>query len=53
MELIKVRWFGFHAAGDTWEAIAELVESVPDMVEDYLREHQDLMLNQIRRQFSP
>ena len=29
---LKIRWLGFDAAGDTWEAINELVESVPDMV---------------------
>ena len=48
---LKVRWLGFDAAGDTWESIAELADSVPDMVEDYLREHQDPMLDRIRRQF--
>ena len=48
---LKVRWLGFDAAGDTWEAIAELAESVPDMVEDYLRNHNESMLNRIRTRF--
>ena len=50
---LKVRWLGFDAAGDTWESIAELAESVPDMVEDYLREHNEPMLNRIRTRFFP
>ena len=51
---LKVRWLGFDAAGDTWEAIAELAESVPDMVEDYLRDHNEpIMLNLIRNRFFP
>ena len=50
---LKVRWLGFDAAGDTWEAINELAESVPDMVEDYLRDHNEPMLNRIRNRFSP
>ena len=50
---LKVRWLGFDAAGDTWEAIAELAESVPDMVEDYLRNHNEPMLNRIRNRFFP
>ena len=50
---LKVRWLGFDAAGDTWEAIAELVESVPEMVEDYLRNHNEPMLNRIRTRFFP
>ena len=50
---LKVRWMGFDAAGDTWESIAELTESVSDMVEDYLREHNESMLNTIRTRFFP
>ena len=50
---LKVRWLGFDAAGDTWKSIAELAESVPDMVEDYLREHNEPMLNRIRNRFFP
>ena len=50
---LKVRWLGFDKAGDTWEAIAELAESVPDMVEDYLRDHNEPMLNKIRSRFFP
>ena len=50
---LKVRWLGFDKAGDTWEAIAELVESVPEMVEDYLRDHNESMLNTIRSRFFP
>ena len=48
---LKVQWLGFDAAGDTWEAINELAESVPDMVEDYLRDYNEPMLNRIRTIF--
>ena len=50
---LKVRWLGFDKAGDTWEAIAELAESVPDLMEDYLRDHNEPMLNRIRSRFFP
>lgn len=44
---LKVRWLGFDAAGDTWEPVASLVESCPDLVEAYLREHNDPMLQRL------
>ena len=37
--LIRVRWLGFDSAHDTHEPASNLVQDVPDMVEEYLREH--------------
>ena len=44
---LKVRWLGFDAAGDTWEPVASLVDTCPDLVEAYLREHNDPMLQRL------
>ena len=44
---LKVRWLGFDAAGDTWETVASLAQSCPDIVEAYLREHQEPMLRRL------
>ena len=44
---LQVRWLGFDRHSDTWEPVAELVESHPDEVEAYLREHDhDAMMQQ-------
>ena len=50
---LKVRWLVFDCAGDTWDPIAELTESLPDLVEDYLRDYNEPMLNRIRQRFFP
>ena len=34
--VIRVRWLGFDATHDSWEALAQLAEDVPEMVEAYL-----------------
>ena len=48
----QVRWLGFDAAGDTWEPVASLVQTCPDLVEAYLREHNDPdLLRLLRRYF--
>ena len=44
---LRVRWLGFDAAGDTWEPVASLVASCPDLVEAYIRENDDPMLRPI------
>ena len=44
---LRVRWLGFDVAGDTWEPIASLTESCPDLVEAYLREHNEPMLRNL------
>ena len=49
----KVRWLGFDVAGDTWEKVAELVESVPDRVEAYLRDNPEPMLTRLLTQYFP
>ena len=50
---IKVRWLGFDAAGDTWEEVSDLVTTVPDMVEAYLRDNPEPMLDRLRGRYFP
>ena len=38
---LTVRWLGYDAAHDSHEPIANLVEDVPDLVQQYLTEHRD------------
>ena len=38
---LKVRWLGYDAAHDSFEPIANLVEDVPNRVQEYLAEHRD------------
>ena len=38
---LLVRWLGFDQAGDTWQDAADIATSVPDIVEDYLRNNPD------------
>jgi hypothetical protein len=38
---LTVRWLGYDAAHDSPEPIANLVEDVPDIVQQYLTEHRD------------
>ncbi len=52
MEL-RVRWLGFDAAGDTWERVAELVTSVPEDVEAYLRDHRNPTNNRLLNRYFP
>ena len=50
---LQVRWLGFDAAGDTWEPVTELMESVPEMVEAYLRDNPEPMLNRLLERYFP
>ena len=50
---LRVRWLGFDRAMDTWEPIANLAQSHPDMVEDYLRGHPDDTTTRLLRRFFP
>ena len=50
---MQVRWIGFDAAGDTWEPVAELMTSVPDMVEAYLRDNPEPMLDRLLERYFP
>ena len=38
---IKVRWMSWTPAHDTWEPAHNLAEDVPDILQRYLRAHQD------------
>ena len=38
---VRVRWLGFPEIMDTWGPVANLVEDVSDIVEDYLRGHRE------------
>ena len=47
---LRVRWLGFDRHSDTWESIASLIETHPEEVEGYLRDHpDDEMLQQCLR----
>jgi len=48
---LQVRWLGFDAAGDTWEPVASLVQTCPDLVEDYLRENNEPMLQRLLQRY--
>ena len=38
---LKVRWLGYDSAHDSFEPIANMVEDVPNRVQEYLTEHKD------------
>ena len=48
---LLVRWLGFDRAGDTWQDAADIAASVPDIVEDYLRNNPDDDTDRFLRRF--
>ena len=39
--LLRVRWLGYDHAHDTWEPAHQLAQDVPQLLEEYLRQHDD------------